>query len=172
VDLNRYPDLNLRDVKAVIFDFDGVHTNNKVIVSEDGRESVICDRSDGYGIKLLKELGLLLAIISLEKNNVVQARARKLDIPCFNGVEDKLSLLKHELAKASIDFLHTAYVGNDVNDIECLLAVKYSFCVSDAHPDVKKISRYVLQNSGGNGAVRELCDIILAHKKVGLELAF
>jgi len=153
-------------IKAVIFDFDGVFTDNKVIVDEDGRESVICDRSDGWGISKLQKTGLPLLVVSTEKNPVVLKRCEKLCIPCVQGIDDKKGFLSAWLNEHEIDGKNVVFVGNDVNDTECLTAVGCGVVVADAHEDVKKIAKIVLKHNGGKGAVRELCDMVISGKKM------
>jgi YrbI family 3-deoxy-D-manno-octulosonate 8-phosphate phosphatase len=149
-------------IKAVIFDFDGVFTDNKVTVNEDGKESVTCDRSDGLGISFLRKSGLSLLVLSTEKNPVVIKRCEKMGIPCVQGVDDKKSFLLAWLSQHEIDCNDVIFVGNDLNDRECLKLVGCGVVVADAHEDVKKISKVILTKKGGNGAVRELCDMILS----------
>ncbi|MFA4876139.1 MAG: HAD hydrolase family protein [Methanoregula sp.] len=149
-------------IEAVIFDFDGVFTDNNVIVDETGKESVICNRSDGFGIARLQKMGLPLLVLSTEKNTVVGKRCEKLSIPCVQGIEDKKTFLAAWLKHQKIDSNNVIFLGNDVNDTECLTYVGCGIVVADAHEDVKKISKFILKNNGGKGAVRELCDLILA----------
>jgi N-acylneuraminate cytidylyltransferase len=142
-------------------DFDGVFTDNKVIVSQDGREAVVCDRSDGWGLSHLRNLGLPVLVISTEKNPVVKARCDKLGIDCLYGVDDKLAALNTWLKECRIDPSAVIYVGNDVNDLTCLRAVGCAVVVNDAHPDVRAAAHIVLSAPGGNGAIRELADLIV-----------
>ena len=146
-------------VRLVVFDFDGVFTNNKVIVSQNGEESVVCDRSDGIGISRLKDLGLESIILSTEKNPVVTRRAEKLKLVCYQGVDEKLEKLKEIARGNSISLKEIAFVGNDSNDSECLESVGLPITVNDAHDSVKELGRYITSATGGNGAVREVCDL-------------
>ena len=159
-------DALLAHAAAIVFDFDGVMTDNKVLVSQDGTESVICSRSDGMGIGELKALGLPLLILSKERNPVVTARARKLDIECQQGVDDKKSALVSWTKRVAVDLAHVTYVGNDINDIPCLECVGMPVVVGDAHPAVLPYARLVLAHPGGDGAVREVCDRIQMAKLV------
>src|SRR5947207_3214111 len=113
----------LKGVRLVVFDFDGVFTDNRVIVAEDGKESVVCDRSDGLGLNMLRERGIEMVIISTEVNPVVQMRAKKLKLPCISGCEDKLEALNAILKEKKISLGETAYIGNDINDLPCLWKV-------------------------------------------------
>lgn len=154
-----------RKVKIVVFDFDGVFTDNRVLVSEDGKESVFCSRGDGHGIKLLKETGVDVLVISTEVNPVVGARCNKLKLRCIQGCEDKLEALTKELKRLDIKPEESAYLGNDVNDLECLRMVGLPACVSDATPKILKFCRYKTKTRGGFGAVREFCDFIIGAKE-------
>jgi len=150
-------------ISAIVFDFDGVMTDNKVIVGTDGREEVVCDRSDGMGIEMLKRLGLPILVLSKERNQVVTARAGKLGVECLQGIDDKLSALESWARHNGVDLTRTIYVGNDINDITCLERVGYPVVVADAHPAVVPYGRILLSHRGGYGAVREICDRIAAH---------
>ena len=149
-------------VAAVVLDFDGVITDNRVIVLEDGREGVLANRSDGWGIAQLKQKGIPLLVLSSEENPVVRARCRKLGIEYIHGVPDKLHVLKEWTRLRGIDPAHVVYVGNDVNDVPCLQWVGCGVAVQDAHPEAKQVASLILEKPGGQGAVRELVDLILA----------
>lgn len=149
-----------KTIQAVIFDFDGVFTDNRVMVSEDGREAVQCNRSDGLGLDYLRETGIPLIVLSTERNSVVAARCRKLQLECRQGLANKLAALKQFAAERRIDLSSVVYVGNDLNDSQCLTAVGCGIVVADAHPSVRENAAIVLTNRGGEGAVREVCDLI------------
>lgn len=155
----------LRRVRLVAFDFDGVFTDNSVYVTQDGTEMVRCVRSDGLGLQALSVLGVASIIISTERNPVVSARAKKLAVRCIQGCDDKLAALQGVLAETGLDLAETAFVGNDVNDLTCLRAVGLPIVVADAHEDVLPHALYRTAASGGNGAVREICDMIVAVKR-------
>lgn len=147
-------------VALLVFDFDGVMTDDMVEVDQDGRESVRCSRSDGLGLESLRKARVPMLVISKEQNPVVGARCRKLQIPCQQGIENKLEALRAHCAAAGIALERCVYVGNDVNDVECLAAVGCGVAVADAHPRAKHAAALVLEKAGGRGAVRELCDLI------------
>lgn len=154
-------------IRLVAFDFDGVFTNNMVYVSEDGSEMVRCTRSDGIGLQKLREAGIETIIISTEANPVVSARARKLKIDCVQDCRDKRAVLEERTAKIGISLEQVAFVGNDINDLACLTGVGLPIVVKDAHPDVVPVARYQTRQPGGQGAVREICDLIAeAHAKM------
>jgi YrbI family 3-deoxy-D-manno-octulosonate 8-phosphate phosphatase len=148
-------------LEALVMDFDGVHTDNRVLVDQDGGESVACSREDGLGLELLRKTGLPMLVLSKEQHPVVQARCRKLQLPCLSGIDAKLPALQRWCAEQRVSLAGTVYVGNDVNDNECLAAVGCGVAVADAHPDAKRHARIVLERAGGQGALRELCELIL-----------
>ena len=156
---------DLSGVKLLVLDFDGVLTDNRVTVAQDGAESVVCSRGDGFGIGLLLKSGVEVVVLSKEPNPVVGARCRKLKIPCIQGCDDKLPALQKLAAERKLGPDQVAYVGNDLNDLECLGWVGNPIAVSDALPEVKAVSHRVTRALGGHGAVREVCDAILAQKK-------
>ena len=149
----------IQDVRLVVFDFDGVFTDNMVYVAEDGQESVRCTRMDGLGLSRLRELGFELLILSTERNPVVTARAEKLKTPCLQGVTDKRTVLREVCASKGLTLGQVAFVGNDINDLPCLEVVGLPIVVCDAHPDVTSVARYRTRTPGGHGAVREICDL-------------
>ena len=124
----------LKNVKFLVLDFDGVFTDNKVIVNEDGDESVICNRSDGIGLKNLKELEIEILVLSIEPNPVVSKRYGKLQIPYIQECQDKWEVLQKALSEKNIDLKNVAYVGNDINGILCMKNVGIPICVADAYP--------------------------------------
>lgn len=154
-------------LRLLIFDFDGVFTDNAVYVLEDGREAVRCSRFDGFGLRRLEAVGVEPLILSTEVNPVVQARARKLKIGARNGLDDKLAALGEEIASRGLALEAVGYVGNDVNDLACLEAVGLPIVVGDAHPEVAHLGRYVTARPGGRGAVREICDLIHRVRREG-----
>ena len=154
-------EISFSKIKLIVFDFDGVFTDNKVYVDENGHESAMCDRSDGMGVSLLKQMNIPLVILSTEKNPIVLKRAEKLGISAFNNIKDKSYFLKKYLSEKEIDVTSVCYVGNDINDLECLRIVGLPVVPADANEHVKKFAKIVLKNKGGNGAVRELCDMFV-----------
>lgn len=163
-----YVTRRLRELRLAVFDFDGVFTDNLVLVSQDGSESVMCCRSDGLGLRRLRAVGVDVVILSTEPNPVVAARARKLGVPCLHGQEDKLLCLRRAAARRRVDLSATAYVGNDINDADCLRAVGMPVVVADAFAEVRPLARLVLTREGGAGAVREFCDRVWAAKREGV----
>jgi 3-deoxy-D-manno-octulosonate 8-phosphate phosphatase (KDO 8-P phosphatase) len=142
----------------IVYDFDGVMTDNKVFVDQHGNEMVQVNRADGLGIAEIRKLGIQQMIISTETNSVVSARSKKLDLFCLQGVEDKAQALTAYCNVQQISLTNVAYVGNDINDIEVMKLVKTTFCPADAHVSIKEISKYILELKGGEGIVREIFD--------------
>ncbi len=149
----------IRQIKLVVFDFDGVFTDNTVYVSEDGKESVRCWRSDGIGLRKLDKLGIASAIISTEANNVVVERSKKLRIRCIHNCSDKLKALNELAEELNVKLSEITFVGNDINDNSVLREVALPIVVADAHEDVVPLARLKTSRKGGYGAVREICDL-------------
>ena len=149
-----------KQIQMVVFDFDGVFTDNRVLVMQDGTEGVFCSRADGFGLAALRSAGVQSLVISKEVNPVVGERCKKLRIPCIQGCDNKQEVLTREIRQLGISPERVAYVGNDINDIECLEIVGLPVCVADAWPSVKAISKIITKAKGGYGAVREFCDFI------------
>jgi 3-deoxy-D-manno-octulosonate 8-phosphate phosphatase (KDO 8-P phosphatase) len=150
----------LARVRFAVFDFDGVFTDNRVWVDEAGRELLAFSRSDGLGLRRLDNVGVRYLIVSMESNPIVGARARKLDVECVQGVADKLAVLRERTDRLGVSLDETAYIGNDINDVECLRVVGCPVVPADAWPEVKPLARWVLSRAGGAGCVREFCDAV------------
>jgi|TARA_B110000259_G_scaffold159512_1_gene182558 YrbI family 3-deoxy-D-manno-octulosonate 8-phosphate phosphatase len=151
----------IKKIEAFFFDFDGVITDNLVYVDEKGKESVSCSRADGLAFDVLRKLNKPSFIISTEKNSVVKIRANKLKIPVFQGVLNKVEVIKKVAYKNKYNHENILYVGNDLNDYNAMKFCGYSVCPADSHTKIKKISNIILKSNGGNGAVRELLEDIL-----------
>ncbi len=151
-----------KKTRLLVMDFDGVMTDNRVWVNEDGREQIAANRSDGLGIRLLKKAGVEALVISMEVNPVVARRCEKLKIEHYGGIEDKATLLKKILAEKNIPASEFVYAGNDTNDLPCFAIAACAVAPADSHPEVLRQADLVLSKKGGHGAVRELCDLILA----------
>jgi YrbI family 3-deoxy-D-manno-octulosonate 8-phosphate phosphatase len=150
----------LERVRFAVFDFDGVFTDNRVWVNERGEEALAFSRSDGLGLRRLDEVGVRYLIVSMEKNAIVAARAKKLEVDCVQGVDDKLSVVQDRAVDLGVALEETAFLGNDINDAECLRAVGVPVVPADAWPEVKPLAHWVLSRPGGNGCVREFCDAV------------
>jgi YrbI family 3-deoxy-D-manno-octulosonate 8-phosphate phosphatase len=153
-----------KEVDLLVLDFDGVMTDDRVWVDQDGYESVAANRRDGMGIAALHKAGIPMVVLSTESNPVVAARCSKLDLPVIQGLADKPAALRLLLQERQLDPAHIVYLGNDVNDLPCFPLVGCAVVVGDAHPDVILQADIVLSLPGGRGAVRELCDRILRNQ--------
>lgn len=143
-------------------DVDGVLTDGGMYYSESGDEWKKFNTRDGMGIKLLQKAGFITAIVTQERTRLVARRAEKLAIPeLHQGVMDKLSVIRDMAERHEISLRQIAYIGDDVNDIEALKAVGFSAAPADGLPQVRKIVDYVCRLKGGDGAVRELAEMIL-----------
>ncbi|MCX4643582.1 cytidylyltransferase domain-containing protein [Streptomyces sp. NPDC055059] len=149
------------DIDAVVLDFDGTQTDDKVLIDSDGREFVTVHRGDGLGIAALRKSGLPLLILSTEQNPVVAARARKLQIPVLHGIDRKDLALKQWCEEQGIAPERVLYVGNDVNDLPCFGLVGWPVAVASAHDVVRGAARAVTTLPGGDGAIREIATWIL-----------
>jgi YrbI family 3-deoxy-D-manno-octulosonate 8-phosphate phosphatase len=149
------------DVDAVVIDFDGTQTDDRVLIDADGREIVAVHRGDGLGIAHLRKAGLELLILSTEQNPVVAARARKLQIPVLHGIDRKDLALKQWCEEHGIAPGRVLYVGNDVNDLPCFHLVGWPVAVASAHGSVRAAARAVTATPGGEGAIREIAAWLL-----------
>lgn len=157
----------LASIRLVVFDFDGVFTDNAVYVTQDGVESVRCWRSDGIGLSRMRAVGVDSLIVSTEANPVVMVRANKMKARCLQGIEDKAVAIVDYCRAQGIDPAQVAFVGNDVNDIAAFKQVGLPIAVGDAYPEVFSHVLYRTVRPGGAGAVREVCDLIF-HAKHGM----
>lgn len=148
-------------VRLLVLDFDGVMTDNRVHVCEDGSESVWCHRGDGWGLARLRDAGLEVVVLSTEANRVVAARCAKLQIECVHGCDHKSGALEDLVGRRGLSLDAVAYVGNDVNDLHCMQRVGWPIAVADAAPEIIRVARWVTRRRGGDGAVREVADWLL-----------
>lgn len=152
------------NIKLIISDFDGVMTDNRVLIDENGKESVYVSRADGQGINILRSMEIELVIISTEINSVVEKRAEKLKVECIHGVKDKAACMKTYCQGKDIPLENVAYIGNDVNDYDAMLLAGIKIVPQDAYEDVKSIADYVTKAKGGYGVIREIAGIIKRNK--------
>lgn len=149
------------DIDAVVLDFDGTQTDDRVLIDADGREIVAVHRGDGLGIAALRKAELKLLILSTEQNPVVAARARKLQVPVLHGIDRKDLALKQWCEETGTDPERVLYVGNDVNDLPCFDLVGWPVAVASAHDVVRGAARAVTATPGGSGAIREIAAWLL-----------
>lgn len=153
----------LRRIRLFAMDVDGVLTDAGMYYSESGDEWKKFDTRDGMGIKLLQQAGLVTALITQEQTKLVIRRGEKLEIPeIHQGVRDKLAVLRQLADKYRLTLAQVAYIGDDVNDLAALKAVGLAAAPADCVPPVSKVVRYLCRKKGGEGAVREIADLILA----------
>lgn len=149
------------DIDAVVLDFDGTQTDDRVWIDADGRETVAVHRGDGLGVARLVRAGVTVLILSTEANPVVSTRARKLNVPVLQGIARKDHALALWAETHSIDLRRVLYLGNDVNDLSCFSLVGWPTAVADAQPEVLDRARTVTERRGGHGAVREIASWLL-----------
>ncbi|WDI32482.1 acylneuraminate cytidylyltransferase [Hyphococcus flavus] len=148
-------------IDAVLFDFDGVMTDDSVYVDDQGREMVRANRGDGLGIERLRATPVKIGVISKEKNLVVSKRCEKLKIECIQGVDKKDEVIRGWAEKNAVPLKTIVYVGNDLNDLPVIGLTGCVFAPSDANPAFRAAANGVLSKPGGRGAVREVCELIL-----------
>lgn len=153
-------------IELIICDFDGVITDNRVWVDQDGRETVAAYRSDSVRVKDLRAIGIDMMILSSEPNRVVEARARKMGVEAIHGIalHDKGRVMREVLEQKKIKAENVIFVGNDINDLPCFEVAGWAVAVADAYPEVIRAADFVLRKPGGHGALRELSDLILKKK--------
>ena len=156
----------LEIIKLAIFDFDGVFTDNKVLVSEDGIESVTCCRSDGIGISRIAKIGVQSYVVSTETNPVVKVRCKKLNVSVIQGVEDKQEAIKNLCKSLKLSPKECLFLGNDINDISALKMVGCPLAVADSYSEIDRYVIYKTKAKGGEGAVREICDLIYNYRTI------
>jgi len=139
-------------------------TDDRVWVDQEGHESVAANRQDGLGIAMLHKAAIPMLVVSTETNPIVAARCRKLRLTAIQGVGDKKAVVQSLIAERNLDPLEVVYLGNDVNDLPCFPLVGCAVVVADAHMDVIPQADLVLIRTGGHGAVRQLCDLILKNQ--------
>ena len=149
------------NIQALLMDFDGVLTDNYVFTSSTGEEFVKSSKLDSFGLSLIKKTELFIAVISSEHSAVVNYRCKKLSIPCYNKVNDKINTAKLLADQNNFLLENTIFIGNDLNDLPLLQTVGHPIIVSDAHPQLFNYSFNVTTAMGGKGALREIVDYIL-----------
>ena len=163
-----------KDVHTIVFDFDGVFTDNKVLVDQDGRESVSCDRGDGLGFDLLRAFiqknnwDLQYFILSKEVNPVVSARGHKIQVDCIQAMSDKAGHLKKYLINNNLDSDGLVYLGNDINDLAAMQIAGFSIAPVDSHPLVLNQADLVLPRKGGDGFVREFIEMLIGLERMSV----
>jgi 3-deoxy-D-manno-octulosonate 8-phosphate phosphatase (KDO 8-P phosphatase) len=159
-------------VKLLSLDVDGVLTDGGLYYTESGEELKKFNIKDGMGLKLLMDAGVEVAIISANTSKATLFRARKLGIARVHiGVEDKLSVLNAICGELGLTLADVAHMGDDLNDLPIFEAVGCRLTVADAATDNLHAAHYVTAKDGGQGAVREVCDLIREARKVSGAIA-
>ena len=149
---------NYRDIDLIVYDFDGVMTDNRAIIFADGTEAVIVNRADGLGVNRFRDLSIPQLILSTETNPVVKARARKLSIEVLASCKDKKSAMEGYCVQNSYDLKKVMYIGNDLNDLEVMKIIGFPVAPADAHPKIRKIAKLITEAKGGEGVIKEVSD--------------
>ena len=150
------------NIKLVVFDVDGVLTDGKLILGENGNEYKCFHVRDGQGLVMLMKTECKVAVITARSSKIVAERMESLGVKyIFQGEENKGKTLTKLINKLGMTFADVAYVGDDVIDLPAMKKVSLPIAVADAHPEVKKLAKFITQNNGGQGAVREICELIM-----------
>lgn len=149
-----------KNIELIIYDFDGVMTDNRVMVDQNGVESVMVSRGDGYGVTNITKLGIKQIIVSTEVNPVVARRAEKLKIDVIHGVEDKKTIVSNYLKDNGYDKDKVMFIGNDLNDIEAMSVVGLKGAPKDAEEEILEYVDWISGKNGGYGVIRELYRLI------------
>ena len=152
----------LTPLKLMAFDVDGVLTDGRLYYTDSGAEIKTFHTADGQGIKMLRDAGIKIALITARRSDLVERRARDLGVHfCFQGVEAKLRAFNEVLGELKLDAAQAGYIGDDLLDLPILVRAGFAATVPAAVADVRSRCHYVTTQAGGAGAVREVCDLIL-----------
>lgn len=158
------PDLRARaaKIRLVLFDVDGVLTDGRLILGDDGQEYKAFNTHDGQGIKMLQRTGIAVGIITGRSSRVVEHRMQSLDVAhVCQGQAEKLPAYRELLARLELDPEQSAFVGDDVADLPIMLCAGFAVAVPNAHPLVKRHAHWITPSAGGRGAAREVCELIM-----------
>lgn len=151
-----------KNIKLFVCDIDGVFSDGRIYLGNDGEELKAFHTKDGYGIKALGASGVDVAVITGRQSNIVQTRMTALNVKhIIQGEENKLPALKTLIEKHQLTPAQVAYIGDDMPDYQCMDYVGLAIAVNDAHPAILNLADHVTTIKGGFGAVREICDIIM-----------
>jgi 3-deoxy-D-manno-octulosonate 8-phosphate phosphatase (KDO 8-P phosphatase) len=154
-----------RNIKLLVIDVDGVMTDGSIILDNEGNEYKMFHVRDGHGIRMILRAGLKVAIITGRQSKVVEIRARELGITdVYQRCHEKTSALDRIMKKYGIGFAEVAYMGDDIVDVPVLRRAGIPIAVNDASDEARKSAFMITRNSGGRGAVREVCDFLLKAK--------
>ncbi len=143
-------------IKLIVYDFDGVLTDSRVYVTEEGKESVACNRNDGWWIKQIKAKGMDQIVLTTEQNPVVLARGKKLNLQVIQSPGEKLNILKEVAREKNIGLENICYIGNEMNDFECMKSVGLTMAPADSNPKIYQLAKIKLNVNGGAGIARKV----------------
>jgi YrbI family 3-deoxy-D-manno-octulosonate 8-phosphate phosphatase len=159
------PSYDLGNIKMLLTDSDGVLTDGGMYYSENGDELKKFNTKDGMGFQLLREKGIKTGIVTGESRKLVENRAKKMKVDELHmGISNKMEVINNICSKYNISLDEIAYVGDDINDIEVIKNVGFGCCVNDGMEQVKKLAKYITKTKGGQGAVREVAEMILSKR--------
>jgi 3-deoxy-D-manno-octulosonate 8-phosphate phosphatase (KDO 8-P phosphatase) len=162
----------MKTIRLLVLDVDGVMTDGKIIMNDMGREVKNFDVKDGHGIKILMRCGIDVILLTGRRSAVVDHRAKDIGIEeVYQGIFNKLEKFEEILQNKSFNYENIAFVGDDIVDIPLLKRVGFSVAVADATEDVKKCVDYITKKAGGDGAVREVCELILQAQGKWIDVA-
>ncbi|MBT8102697.1 MAG: HAD-IIIA family hydrolase [Gammaproteobacteria bacterium] len=155
----------LANVRLVAFDVDGVFTDGRFYLSDDGIESKAFNTQDGFGIRQLVKAGIAVAVISGRKSGAVERRMTELDVPyVVQGCGDKVAALESIAERLEITAAECVYVGDDIPDLPLLQYVGIPIAVANAVAQLHEVCDYTTKAAGGFGAVREVCELVIAEQ--------
>ena len=170
--VDKFLNEKIRAVNLLVLDVDGVMTDGKIIIDDTGREIKNFDVKDGHGIKILMRYGIDVVLLTGRRSVVVEHRAKDLGIgEVHQGILNKLEIFEEIIRRRSLRYENVAFIGDDIVDVPLLKRVGFSVAVADASEDVKKCVDYITKNRGGNGAVREVCELILGAQGKWVDVA-
>lgn len=155
----------ISEIEIIISDFDGVFTDNCVYTDQFGTESIRCNKYDSVGIDQLSAVDVDFIVVSSESNSSVRRRCDKLKLKCYADVRDKGEKLSQILSHRNLSPSQVLYVGNDINDLSALKFAGLKVGVKDSHPDFIAACDFITEHQGGDGCIREICDVIRKGKK-------
>jgi len=159
-------------IGALVIDVDGTLTDGGMYYGPEGEALKKFNTRDAKGLQSIRQAGIKLCVMTQEQSDAVHARMRKLKIDNYHpGVHDKLTRLREVAKDWGLPLEAIAYMGDDLNDLSCLEAVGYAFCPQDAVPEIQAVADYITRNRAGDGAVREVCDLLLAQTVIGIVFA-
>jgi 3-deoxy-D-manno-octulosonate 8-phosphate phosphatase (KDO 8-P phosphatase) len=160
---------DLSNIRMLVMDVDGTLTDGKIYIGEHGEVFKAFNVKDGYRLNSLENDNIIPVIITGRNSAILSRRAAELNIrEVHQGVDNKLEVLNEIICKYNLRYENIAYIGDDINDIECMEACCFKACPADAVQEVIQIVDYVCKSNGGDGAVRELIDLLIVKEYIAL----